>query len=81
LGIPENRIELSIGKVGMSLIRTFCSRVGAVGIAAFLLFCPSEVGAQQLRIGPTDIGGVVTARPEILLKIPRAPGLLARNST
>jgi len=45
----------------MSSIRTLCSRGGAVGIAAFLVVWPGQVGAQQLRIGPTDIGGAVTS--------------------
>src|SRR5213593_4344772 len=45
----------------MSSIRVLCSRVGMVGIAAFLAAWPSQVGAQQMRVGPTDIGGVVTS--------------------
>src|SRR2546422_11359035 len=44
----------------MSAIRTMYERLFAVSVAAFLAAWPSEVGAQQLRIGPSDIGGVVT---------------------
>src|SRR5438132_5985674 len=44
----------------MSAIRTIYARVFAVSVATFLAAWPSEVGAQQLRIGPSDIGGVVT---------------------
>src|SRR2546427_12952197 len=47
-------------EVRMSAIRTIYARVFAVSVAAFLAAWPSEVGAQQLRIGPSDIGGVVT---------------------
>src|SRR5438876_72891 len=45
----------------MSAIRTIYARVFAVSVATFLAAWPSEVGAQQLRIGPSDIGGVVTS--------------------
>src|SRR2546427_4983603 len=45
-------------EVRMSAIRTIYARVFAVSVAAFLAAWPSEVGAQQLRIGPSDIGGV-----------------------
>src|SRR5881628_2962918 len=45
----------------MSSKRTMRAHMGAAGIAAFLLVWPSQVGAQQLRIGPSDIGGVVTS--------------------
>src|SRR6058998_2602849 len=45
----------------MSAIRTIYARVFAVTVATFLAAWPSEVGAQQLRIGPSDIGGVVTS--------------------
>src|SRR3989454_12623126 len=44
----------------MSAIRTIYARVFAVSVATFLAAWPSEVGAQQLRIGPSDIGGVGT---------------------
>src|SRR5437867_10602286 len=44
----------------MSAIRTMYERLFAVSVATFLAAWPSEVGAQQLRIGPSDIGGVVT---------------------
>ncbi len=44
----------------MSAIRTIYARVFAVSVATFLAAWPSEVGAQQLRIGTSDIGGVVT---------------------
>src|SRR2546425_10004178 len=44
----------------MSAIRTMYERLFAVSVAAFLAAWPSEVGAQQLRIGPSDIGGVGT---------------------
>jgi len=37
------------------------ARLFAVGVVAFLAAWPSQVGAQQLRIGPSDIGGVVTS--------------------
>src|SRR5437867_11826867 len=45
----------------MNSKRRLCAGVRAAGIAAFLVVCPSRVGAQQLRIGPNDIGGVVTS--------------------
>ncbi len=48
-------------EVDMSAKRTLCAHMGAAGIAAFLLVWPSQVGAQQLRIGSNDIGGVVTS--------------------
>ena len=44
----------------MSATRTLYASVAAVIVAAFLAAWPSQVGAQQIRIGPTDIGGVVT---------------------
>ena len=52
---------LKLGEVRMSAIRTIYARVFAVTVATFLAAWPSEVGAQQLRIGPSDIGGVVTS--------------------
>src|SRR5438046_7480687 len=52
---------LKLGEVRMSAIRTIYARVLAVSVATFLAAWPSEVGAQQLRIGPSDIGGVVTS--------------------
>ena len=45
----------------MSSKRTMRAHMGAAGIAAFLLVWPSQAGAQQLRIGSNDIGGVVTS--------------------
>src|SRR2546427_11481428 len=48
-------------EVDMSSKRTLLAHMGAAGIAAFLLVWPSQVGAQQLRIGSNDIGGVVTS--------------------
>ena len=45
----------------MSAARTLYASVAAVGVAVFLAAWPSQVGAQQIRIGPTDIGGVVTS--------------------
>jgi hypothetical protein len=44
----------------MNTIRTSHARVAAVIGLAFLAVGPSHVAAQQLRIGPTDIGGIVT---------------------
>ena len=44
----------------MSAIRTLDASVAAGIVAAFLAVWPSQVGAQQVRIGPSDIGGVVT---------------------
>ncbi len=37
------------------------ARLFAVGVAACLAAWPSQGRAQQLRIGPSDIGGVVTS--------------------
>src|SRR2546427_6772489 len=48
-------------EVDMSSKRTLRAHMSAAGIAAFLLVWPSQVGAQQLRIGSNDIGGVVTS--------------------
>src|SRR5437867_6908972 len=45
----------------MSSKRTLRAHMGTAGIAAFLLVWPSQAGAQQLRIGSNDIGGVVTS--------------------
>src|SRR5438128_8328664 len=45
----------------MSAKRTLYASVVAVSVAAFLAAWPSQVGAQQMRVGPTDIGGVVTS--------------------
>ena len=44
----------------MSTTRTSDARAAAIIVAAFLAIWPSQVGAQQVRLGPTDIGGVVT---------------------
>src|SRR5207247_1449475 len=57
----ERRIIIrNTREAGMSAIRTIYARVFAVSVATFLAAWPSEVGAQQLGIGPSDIGGVVT---------------------
>src|SRR5262245_22189140 len=42
-------------------IRTMYTRALTVTLATFLAALPTEVRAQQLRIGPSDIGGVVTS--------------------
>ena len=52
---------LNAAWVDMSSKQTLPARLGAAGIAAFLMIWPNQVGAQQLRIGPTDVGGVVTS--------------------
>src|SRR5439155_1897821 len=52
---------LNAAWVDMRSNRTLPARLGAAGIASFLMIWPNPVGAQQLRIGPTDVGGVVTS--------------------
>src|SRR5213594_2119385 len=41
--------------------RTMRASVATVSVAAFLALWPNPLGAQQIRIGPSDIGGVVTS--------------------
>jgi cytochrome c551/c552 len=45
----------------MSATRALNASVAGVIVAALVASSPSEVDAQSIRIGPTDIGGVVTS--------------------
>ena len=44
----------------MSAIRTSYAGAAAIIVTAFLAVRPGQAGAQPIRIGPADIGGVVT---------------------
>ena len=56
--LPTAHMVSATREVGMSATPTMRVTAFAVGIALILAAWPIQVSAQQLRVGPSDIGGV-----------------------